>query len=131
MYGLEYLHLLKNLENQGLFIKKESTSQLNILGYRNIFNSIRKSFRLIVDDLDEENPNDISYVYSGFAPLLVRLVQIATIQSVNNTTDQGSKSTKVGWGGFEDVLNLLPGPVFDIKQDMYNCNNYFYLLFIM
>lgn len=33
--------------------------------------------RLIVDDVDEFHPNDISYVYSGYAPLSVRLVQCA------------------------------------------------------
>ncbi len=38
------------------------------------FASVRKRLRLINDDVDERAPADISYVYSGYAPLSVRLV---------------------------------------------------------
>ena len=37
--------------------------------------------KLIVDDVDEHNPNDISYVYSGYAPISVRLIQCACLLS--------------------------------------------------
>jgi hypothetical protein len=36
---------------------------------------VQKCF-LIVDDLDELDPTDISYVFSSYAPLSVRLVQL-------------------------------------------------------
>lgn len=101
--------------------------------------------RLIVDDVDELHPNDISYVYSGYAPLSIRLVQCAmqklgqgSIQATgtsaaslfsyvgtstanfirdnekpnNNTT----AAANGGWRGSEDILKLLPGQAFDIKQ---------------
>lgn len=96
--------------------------------------------RLIVDDVDEFHPNDISYVYSGYAPLSIRLVQCAmqklgqggSIQStgtsaaslfsyMGNSTanfirDDKSKSVGGGWRGSEDILKLIPGQAFDIKQ---------------
>ncbi|KAE8227438.1 hypothetical protein CF319_g81 [Tilletia indica] len=40
------------------------------------FSAVRRALKLINDDVDERNPRDISYVFSGYAPLSVRLVQI-------------------------------------------------------
>ncbi|CAD6911544.1 unnamed protein product, partial [Tilletia laevis] len=40
------------------------------------FSAVRRTLKLINDDVDERNPRDISYVFSGYAPLSVRLVQI-------------------------------------------------------
>ena len=34
---------------------------------KNSYDVLRKSLNLIVDDVDEYDPNDIAYVYSGFA----------------------------------------------------------------
>ncbi|KAJ1934559.1 Vacuolar protein-sorting-associated protein 33, partial [Kickxella alabastrina] len=36
---------------------------------------LRKSLNLVVSDVRESDPEDISYVYSGYAPLSVRLLQ--------------------------------------------------------
>ncbi|XP_078723144.1 vacuolar protein sorting-associated protein 33A isoform X2 [Lampetra fluviatilis] len=46
-------------------------------------------------------PTDVSYVYSGYAPLSVRLAQL---------------STRPGWRVIEEALKLLPGPEFHEKQ---------------
>ncbi|CAG8698826.1 20255_t:CDS:2, partial [Cetraspora pellucida] len=50
--------------------------------------------------IEEHNPQDISYVYSGYAPLSVRLIKCATTKS-------GSSSTCNGWKGYEEVLRML------------------------
>ncbi|KAI9202754.1 Sec1-like protein [Polychytrium aggregatum] len=73
-YGIEHLLTLQNLEKAGLLTRLESQ--------KNGYPSIRKSLRLIVDDVDEQSPNDISFVYSGYAPISIRLVQVATTKSV-------------------------------------------------
>ena len=36
----------------------------------NLFYNQQKGLKLINFDLDEKNPNDCSYVYSGLAPLM-------------------------------------------------------------
>jgi hypothetical protein len=51
---------LDNLEKLGLLKKQEGKSSFNVL---------RKNLQLIVEDIDEKNPNDIAYVYSGYDPL--------------------------------------------------------------
>lgn len=43
---------------------------------RNTYPSVRKALKLIVDeDPDRAEPEDMSHVYSGYAPLSCRLVQ--------------------------------------------------------
>ncbi|KAG5607934.1 hypothetical protein H5410_029426 [Solanum commersonii] len=50
---------------------------------------------------EKYSPNDISYVFSGYAPLSIRLVQHAI---------------RSGWRPIEEILKLLPGPHSDIKR---------------
>ena len=58
-YGFRHLLTLENLAKVGL-LKPLGAS-------KNSYGSVSKAFRLIVDDINEHDPNDISYVYSGFA----------------------------------------------------------------
>ncbi|KAJ0047229.1 hypothetical protein Pint_05996 [Pistacia integerrima] len=46
-------------------------------------------------------PTDISYVFSGYAPLSIRLVQNAV---------------RSGWRPMEEILKLLPGPHMEMKR---------------
>jgi hypothetical protein len=42
---------------------------------RVVFSNLRKACRLWVDGLNEAQPNDVAYAYSGYAPLLLRTVE--------------------------------------------------------
>ncbi|ELU41150.1 ATP binding protein [Rhizoctonia solani AG-1 IA] len=85
--------------------------------------SLRKSLYLLTDS-PEENPIDMSYTYSGYAPLSCRLVQ-AVVQkgpllSIGTNTDTGTRQTQahpiIGWKGFEDVIKSIPGETVDVIQ---------------
>jgi len=79
----------------------------------------RKPLRLIVDDVDESNPSDISYVFSGYAPLGVRLVQCALgggADAASAAGAAGSAGGLNGWRGLEEVVKALPGATFDERQ---------------
>lgn len=39
------------------------------------WNVLCEELRLIVEDVEENNPSDIAYVYSGYAPLSCRYYQ--------------------------------------------------------
>ncbi|OIW16964.1 hypothetical protein TanjilG_32831 [Lupinus angustifolius] len=67
-YGFEHIATLNNLEKAGLFKKQETKSN---------WPTIKRALQLVVEDTDTANPNDISYVFSGYAPLSIRLVQHA------------------------------------------------------
>ncbi|KAB0340261.1 hypothetical protein FD754_023277, partial [Muntiacus muntjak] len=94
-YGYEHILTLHNLEKAGLL--KPQT------GGRNNYPTIRKTLRLWMDDVNEQNPTDISYVYSGYAPLSVRLAQLLS---------------RPGWRSIEEVLRILPGPHFEERQPL-------------
>lgn len=126
-YGYHHLPLLVALRDLNLLVKSPSTAPLP-------FSQLRKALRLIVDDIDDAAPNDISYVYSGYAPLSIRLVQCVTqknaILSVgastapdeldSNPTPRKKEIPRAhpisGWKGFEDVLGLIPGATVDVRQ---------------
>jgi hypothetical protein len=103
-----------------MFVKQGSTSSK--------FNYVRKHLQLIVDEVDEQNPQDISYVYSGYAPLSVRLIQCVTKGGptpIGNSVGAnppigtgGAVKGIVGWKGHEEALKLLPGKTFDEVQKL-------------
>ncbi|KAF5947917.1 hypothetical protein HYC85_013874 [Camellia sinensis] len=55
-----------------------------------------------------DSPNDISYVFSGYAPLSIRLVQHAV---------------RSGWRPVEEILKLLPGPHSESKRSGFASNS--------
>ncbi|KAL7109739.1 hypothetical protein ACP275_06G194400 [Erythranthe tilingii] len=91
-YGFEHIATLNNLEKAGLVRKQDSKSN---------WLTIKRTLQLVVEDTDTTNPNDISYVFSGYAPLSIRLVQHAI---------------RSGWRGLEEILRLLPGPHSESKK---------------
>ena len=110
-YGFKHLLTLKALEKTNL-LKCQDPVSLSSAISKSTYPSLRRSLRLIVDDVDEHDPSDVAYVYSGFAPISIRLVQIAVSKSVNGP---GTTNT-FGWKGWDDVLKLLPGPSIDETQ---------------
>ncbi|XP_078427603.1 sec1/munc18-like (SM) proteins superfamily [Wolffia australiana] len=99
-YGFEHMFTLSNLEKAGLFKKQESKSN---------WQSLNRSLKLLMDERDPSNPSDISYIYSGYAPVSVRLIQHAI---------------RSGWHPIEEVLKLLPGPHLELKRGV--SSNYSY-----
>ncbi|CAI0442664.1 unnamed protein product [Linum tenue] len=91
-YGFEHIATLNNLEKAGLLRKQESKSN---------WLTIKRALQLVVEDTDTANPNDISYVFSGYAPLSIRLVHHAI---------------RSGWRPMEEILRLLPGPHSETKR---------------
>ncbi|XP_050238640.1 vacuolar protein-sorting-associated protein 33 homolog [Mercurialis annua] len=91
-YGFEHIATLNNLEKAGLLNKQVARSN---------WVNIKNNLQLVVEDTNTANPTDISYVFSGYAPLSIRLVQHAV---------------RSGWRSVEDILRLLPGPHLETKR---------------
>lgn len=121
-YGYQNIRLINKLEKTGLLTKATPSSARANVG----FQAARSALRLVVDEVDERMPNDISYVYSGYAPLSIRLVQaIAQKDALLSRRPDPSKPRHgplpkahpiLGWTGFEDILGQLPGASFDETQ---------------
>ncbi|KAJ3295464.1 hypothetical protein HK104_002652 [Borealophlyctis nickersoniae] len=128
-YGYPHIITLQNLTKLGLFRRQDaaapaSTSTASAphhhhihIPHRQAYPAIRKAFKLIVDDVNEHNPNDISYVYSGYAPLSVRMVQAAVggLQAAAKPGAGGAGAT-VGWKGWEEPLRLVGGTTVEEVQ---------------
>lgn len=138
-YGYEYLPLILSLSSPplGLILPIPLPSSSTSLSALKIpYSSLRKSLRLITEEEHEvpDEPTDVSYVYSGYAPLSVRLVQCVVqkggVLGVSGSSDGGDAARKgkspglskvrahpiLGWKGFEDVLESLPGETIDVVQ---------------
>jgi hypothetical protein len=73
--------------------------------------TLKKAFNLIIEEIDESNPNDYAYVFSGYAPLSVRVIQTALKANA--------------WKSKEDALRLLPGPFIEEFQSFGGMSNIF------
>ncbi|KAI9613434.1 hypothetical protein H4Q26_010038 [Puccinia striiformis f. sp. tritici PST-130] len=116
-YGYEHVNLLIKLSNLSLLSSTGSggsssvpggggiMSGMTLIGGRSGFAGARKPLKLIVDEIDGPDPNDISYSYSGYAPLSVRIVESICF------------SKSLGWkNSVEDILKSFPGDTFDERQ---------------
>ncbi|KAI3705526.1 hypothetical protein L1987_75765 [Smallanthus sonchifolius] len=94
-YGFEHISTLNNLEKAGLVRKQEGKSN---------WLTIKRALQLVVEDTDTTNPKDVSYVFSGYAPLSIRLIQHAI---------------RSGWRPLEEILKLLPGTHTESKRSAF------------
>ncbi|KAI1338489.1 vacuolar protein sorting 33A-like protein [Xylariaceae sp. FL0016] len=132
-YGYQHLLTLHNLEKLQLFLSRSSpmASMIpmpgagNATGKQTNYTYLRKQLRLIMDDVDEHNPNDIAYVYSGYAPLSIRLVQcilqkqyLLSITRGNGVGGTGATAGggAQGWRGFDEAVKHARGPTLDEVQ---------------
>jgi hypothetical protein len=97
-YGYEHLSTLRNLRRLGLFRPVTGTARSSP------WTNVRRSLNLVVEDLDEKDPRDIAYTFSGYAPLSCRLVEQALRPS--------------GWSNIEEVTRVLPGSTFNEQQEL-------------
>ncbi|KAF8963846.1 ATP binding protein [Flammula alnicola] len=148
-YGYEYLPLLLSLAVPSLAIllpnPLPASTPSTVAALKYPFAYLRKSLRLLIDDNPEaldEVENDISFVYSGYAPISIRLVQCIAQKGgvisnpaekekasgeASNAGDQKKLSMGkvqahpiVGWKGFEDVVTAIPGRTVEVIQKASN-----------
>ena len=128
-YGHQHLLTLHNLEKLQLFLSKSSplagmipmAGNAGPSGSKTNYAYLRKQLRLIVDEVQEDDPNDVAYVYSGYAPLSIRLVQCILQKQYllqltkggggNNASAVAGAGSR-GWHGFDDAVKHVRGQTF-------------------
>ena len=133
-YGYQHVLTLAGLEKLQLLHSRSSPVAAMVpiaggganIGTKTNYTYLRKSLRLIVDEVNEHDPNDIAYVYSGYAPLSIRLVQcilqkqyltsITRGGSANNPPAAVSGGASQGWRGFDEAVKHVRGATFDESQ---------------
>lgn len=129
-YGYQHVLTLHKLAKLQLVLPRSSplagmipmTGSADVAGSKTNYTYLRQQLRLIVDEVKEDDPNDISYVYSGYAPLSIRLVQsilqkehlikITKGNSAASASAAISAGTAQGWHGFDDAVKHVRGRTF-------------------
>lgn len=125
-YGFQHILTLDALEKMELLQPRSTATALLLpasgagtTGSKTNYAYLRKELRLIFDDVNEADPNDIAYVFSGYAPLSIRIIQCILQKSYLQTlhrTPLPLTPSSTGWQGFEDILKSAKGPTFNIVQ---------------
>lgn len=63
---------------------------------RTNYATVRKNLNLIVDEVNEQDPDDVAYVYNGYAPLSIRLVQCVVQKDALGLAARRVKAMSVG-----------------------------------
>ena len=127
-YGPQHILTLASLEKMGLLgvrggvgLGGASMKPGSVTNYT----PLRKSLKVWDDEVNEAEPNDISYTFSGYAPLSVRLVQsIVQKQTLANAikppTDPRASAQAnplaQGLRIFDDASKYVRGATFDETQ---------------
>lgn len=119
-YGHQYLLVLHQLREHGMFIIRSAATEKGRGGWT----GFTRTWRLTPEDIDERNPTDVGYLYSGYAPLNLRILQ-GYLQPTffDPVPSSGSVSSKVlGVGSstsservFDTMLKNLRGLSVDVK----------------
>ena len=86
VYGYQEIFLWHNLEKVEMLKPQDSN---------NFYSDANKKLQLIFENVDTNEPNDISYTYNGYAPIIVKLIE--------KSISQG------GWNVIKDLLKKIPG----------------------
>lgn len=129
-YGPQHMLTLASLEKMGLLAPRGGVSLGGVgapakPGTVTNYTPLRKSLKLWDDDVNEADPDDISYAFSGYAPLSVRLVQSViqkhTLANVIKPSADPRASTQAnplaqGLRIFDDATKYIRGTTFDEAQ---------------
>lgn len=128
-YGPQHILTLSSLEKMSL-LQPRGGSGLGATpaakpGSVTNYTPLRKSLRLWDDEVNEAEPNDISYTFSGYAPLSVRLIQsiiqkqtLANIIKPPSDPRAAAQANPLAQGLriFDDASKYVRGATFDETQ---------------
>ncbi|KAF2855477.1 vacuolar sorting protein-like protein [Plenodomus tracheiphilus IPT5] len=130
-YGPQHILTLASLEKMGLLgirggvVGISSGSSPAKPGSVTNYTPLRKTLRLWDDEVNESEPNDISYTFSGYAPLSIRIIQsLIQKQTLANTikpptnpaTTAQANPLAQGLRIFDDATKYVRGATFDEVQ---------------
>jgi hypothetical protein len=128
-YGYQHLLTLTSLEKMGLLIPRVGGGIVGAaagpVGKTTNYTAVRRNLNMIFDEVNESEPDDVAYVFSGYAPLSVRLVQCIVQKQylINLTSKRGTNAPAAaaptaaqGWRPFEDTVKQVRGATFDEAQ---------------
>ncbi|CAD8049642.1 unnamed protein product [Paramecium sonneborni] len=117
MYGTEHIITLENCEKIGLIGKKINDTH--------IWEKIEKPLRLINEDVDHDSPEDFSYVFLAYAPIIVRIFEELIIKNTWGPLVLQALKELPGELLMQQNLNQLKGE--EVKED----SNQIYVIYFI
>ncbi|VDO34374.1 unnamed protein product [Haemonchus placei] len=74
-FGVEALNKLLKLQKMGAIRERGGSGKLSTDYAPLMFPSMKKQYELLPDNVSETNTQDAAYAYSGYAPLIVRILE--------------------------------------------------------
>jgi hypothetical protein len=130
-YGPQHILTVSALEKMGLLHPRGGSGLAGGIGPAakpgtvTNYAPLRRSLKLWDDEVNEADPNDISYVFSGYAPLSVRLIQsiihkqtLASVLKPSSNPQSAAHANPLAQGLrlFEDATKYIRGATFDESQ---------------
>lgn len=106
-YGPKHIFTFQHLEKLGLYTNYDSKSKAH-------YANLSSSFNLVIDHISGIEQNDVSHIFHGYAPLSIRLIQLAS-SSIPDYSETVSKTMRktLTWQGSIDLLKNVPGTTFE------------------
>jgi hypothetical protein len=99
VYGYQHIITFQKLLQLNLIKKHESS--------KNNYGAIVKQLNLI-NDYESFQPQSVSSVYAGYAPISVRLIQLAS-----QSLEPSDEIQPLSWVKHLETLKLFPGPIIE------------------
>ena len=90
IYGSSYIFLFKDLEKIGLIQDKDVFKKSGEASYEEICSKLN----LVGENIQKNKIEDCSYIYQGYCPIILRLIE---------------RALEGKWNKLKDVINKLPG----------------------
>lgn len=112
-YGYEAQLTLNCLNNKGLFIIRSATTEKG----RGAWYGFSRTWKLITEEENQSSPTDIGYLYAGFAPLNLRILQ-GYLQHGFFERSAGKSALAVPTNArlIDSMMKNLRGPNVDLRQ---------------
>ncbi|KAF2736592.1 Sec1-like protein [Polyplosphaeria fusca] len=128
-YGPQHILTLSSLEKMGLLQPRGGvglgTGTAAKPGSVTNYAPLRRNIKIWDDEVNEAEPNDISFVFSGYAPLSVRLIQsiiqkqtLANLVKPPSNPQASAQANPLAQGLriFDDATKYVRGATFDESQ---------------
>ena len=102
-YGYQEIVTLMNLQEAGL-LKEKNKKAIGYFDWN--WNKIKESYQLVNEEFDFRNPDDISYVFNGCAPLSVRIIELVLKNSLSAMSQAYGKSMLKLVGLTDDKIRI-------------------------
>ncbi|KHJ96833.1 Sec1 family protein [Oesophagostomum dentatum] len=102
-FGVEALNKLLKLQKMGVMRERGGSGKLSADYAPTMFPHMKKQYNLVVENVSETSISDAAYAYSGYAPLIVRILE---------------EGDRVRWAGWHKTFENTVGGALGLSSNL-------------